>query len=127
VKSSSLYAEGQEKGSMAAREIRVAIIGAGAADICAAIKLAESGIENAEIFEKAGDIGGTWEDNTYPGLTCDIPSHPHRYSFATNPDWSREYAPGPEIHTRHVSSDYAIVFTKVPFFLPIDITGAARL
>jgi len=79
-------------------DLRVAIIGAGASGICAAIKLAECGIQNVEIFEKARDVGGTWRDNTYPGLTCDIPSHLYRYSFAPHPDWSREYAPGAEIH-----------------------------
>jgi cation diffusion facilitator CzcD-associated flavoprotein CzcO len=26
-------------------------------------------------------FGGTWRDNTYPGLTCDIPSHLYSYSF----------------------------------------------
>jgi cyclohexanone monooxygenase len=90
---------------------RVAIIGAGASGICAAIKLAECGIENVEIFEKGHDVGGTWRDNTYPGLTCDIPSHLYRYSFAPNPDWSREYAPAAEIHAylKGVAGRYGIL------------------
>jgi cyclohexanone monooxygenase len=83
---------------MARRDLRIAIIGAGASGIGAAIKLADRGIDNVEIFEKADDVGGTWRDNTYPGLTCDVPSHLYRYSFAPNPNWSREYAPGGEIH-----------------------------
>src|SRR5262249_42030096 len=49
------------------------------------------------IFEQASDLGGTWRDNTYPGLTCDIPSRYYSYSFRPNPEWSRFLPPGPEI------------------------------
>ncbi|HEX7922470.1 MAG TPA: NAD(P)/FAD-dependent oxidoreductase [Bradyrhizobium sp.] len=96
---------------MAKDPFRVAIIGAGASGICAAIKLAECGITDFEIFEKAADVGGTWRDNTYPGLTCDIPSHLYRYSFAPNPNWSREYAPGAEIHAylKGVAKRYGVL------------------
>ena len=50
------------------------------------------------VFEKANDLGGTWRDNTYPGLVCDVPSHLYRFSFAPNPDWSRTFSPGAEIY-----------------------------
>ena len=80
------------------RTLRVAVIGAGASGIVTAIKLRELGISDIVIFEKATDLGGTWRDNTYPGLSCDVPSHLYRYSFAPNPDWTERYAPGPEIH-----------------------------
>jgi cation diffusion facilitator CzcD-associated flavoprotein CzcO len=88
------------------RDITVAIIGAGAAGIMAGIRLRETGI-NVRIFEKGKDLGGTWRDNTYPGLTCDIPSHLYRFSFAPNPDWSQTFAPGHEIHAylRKVAED----------------------
>ncbi|MEZ5406950.1 MAG: NAD(P)/FAD-dependent oxidoreductase [Acidimicrobiales bacterium] len=75
---------------------RVAVIGAGMSGILSAIKLEERGIP-FEIFEKADRIGGTWRENTYPGLSCDVPSHAYTYSFARNPDWSQWFAPGPEI------------------------------
>jgi cyclohexanone monooxygenase len=65
-----------------ARTLRVAVIGAGASGIVTAIKLRELGISDIAIFEKATDLGGTWRDNTYPGLACDVPSHLYRYSFA---------------------------------------------
>jgi cyclohexanone monooxygenase len=81
-----------------ARTLRVAVIGAGASGIVTAIKLRELGISDIAIFEKTADLGGTWRDNTYPGLACDVPSHLYRYSFAPNPEWSQRYAPGPEIH-----------------------------
>lgn len=79
------------------RELRVAIIGAGMSGILAAIKLREAGIENIVVYEKADRIGGTWRENTYPGLTCDVPAHSYTYSFEPYPDWSRYLAPGAEI------------------------------
>ena len=33
-------------------------------------------------------VGGTWRENTYPGVACDVPSHVYSYSFELNPDWS---------------------------------------
>ena len=81
----------------AKRDIRAAIIGAGASGIMAVIKMREAGIHDVTVFEKAADLGGTWRDNRYPGLSCDVPSHLYRYSFEPNPDWSRVCSPGPEI------------------------------
>ncbi len=78
--------------------LRYVIIGAGMSGIMAGIKLIERGDTNFTVFEKAGDLGGTWRDNRYPGLTCDTPSHAYSYSFALNPEWSAYYAGGPEIH-----------------------------
>lgn len=87
------------------------VIGAGLSGICAAIKLKEAGITNVGIFEKASDVGGTWRDNRYPGVACDVPSHLYSYSFAPNPDWSRWYAPGPEIldYIRQCAIDYGVL------------------
>lgn len=82
---------------LARSALRVAIIGAGASGIAAAVRLLEEGIEDVTVFEKASELGGTWRDNAYPGLACDVPSHLYRYSFAPNPDWVSEYAGGAEI------------------------------
>jgi cation diffusion facilitator CzcD-associated flavoprotein CzcO len=79
------------------RAVRIAIIGAGMSGLCMAIKLQDAGIDTFTIFEKADEVGGTWRDNTYPGLTCDIPSRYYSYSFRPNPDWSHVLPPGPEI------------------------------
>jgi cation diffusion facilitator CzcD-associated flavoprotein CzcO len=79
------------------RQLRFIIIGAGMAGILAGIKLREAGYDDVVIYEKADRVGGTWRENTYPGLTCDVTSHSYTYSFAPNPDWSREYPDGPEI------------------------------
>jgi len=88
-------------------QFRVAIIGAGAGGLMAAIKLRGAGVEQVRVFEKENDLGGTWRDNTYPGLICDVPSHLYRYSFAPNPDWSRTFSPGSEIYdyVRKVAED----------------------
>ena len=82
---------------MAQRNKRVVVIGAGMAGILAGIKLREAGFTDVAIYEKADRVGGTWRENTYPGLTCDVPSHHYTYTFERNPDWSRHLPPGPEI------------------------------
>ncbi|MCA6123183.1 NAD(P)/FAD-dependent oxidoreductase [Bradyrhizobium sp. WSM 1704] len=89
---------------------RVAIIGAGASGIATAVYLARAGIAYT-IFERADDVGGTWRDNTYPGLACDVPSHLYRYSFAPNAEWSHEYSPAAEIHAyfRRVADELGVL------------------
>ncbi len=82
---------------MGEREFRVVVIGAGMAGILAGIKLLEAGYGSVTIYEKADRVGGTWRENTYPGLTCDVPSHHYTYTFERNPDWSRHLSPGGEI------------------------------
>jgi len=78
-------------------DLRFIVIGAGMAGILTAIRLKEAGLENFAIYEKADRLGGTWRENTYPGLACDVPSHLYSYSFAPNPEWSHVFSPGPEI------------------------------
>ncbi len=80
-------------------DLRFIIIGAGMAGVLSAIKLQEAGFENFSIYEKSDRLGGTWQVNEYPGLSCDVPSHLYSYSFAPNPDWSRRFSPGQEIQT----------------------------
>ena len=72
-----------------ARELRVIVIGAGMAGILGAIKLRETGIGDVVVYEKADRLGGTWRENTYPCIACDVRSHLYSYSFALNPDWRR--------------------------------------
>lgn len=79
------------------RKLRIAVIGAGASGLMSVIKLREAGFDDVCVFEKASSLGGTWRDNRYPGIACDVPSLAYRYSFAPNPDWSHVLSPGPEI------------------------------
>jgi cation diffusion facilitator CzcD-associated flavoprotein CzcO len=81
----------------ARRECRFIVIGAGMAGILSAIKLREAGCHDFAIYEKADRLGGTWRENTYPGLACDVPSHLYCYSFAPNADWSHRFSSGAEI------------------------------
>src|SRR3977135_2399697 len=74
--------------------LRCAVIGAGMAGILSAIKLTEAGITDFTVYEKADRVGGTWRENTYPGLSCDVPSHLYSYSFAPTPEWSHRYSTG---------------------------------
>ncbi|HEY1703715.1 MAG TPA: NAD(P)/FAD-dependent oxidoreductase [Trebonia sp.] len=78
--------------------VDVLIVGAGFAGIGMGIQLARRGRESFVIIEQADDVGGTWRDNRYPGVACDIPSHLYSFSFRPNPHWSRVFAEGSEIH-----------------------------
>lgn len=86
------------------------IIGAGFSGLIMALEARKRGFCDISILEKAEDVGGTWRENTYPGVACDVPSH--LYSMAThlNPDWSRAYADGAEIwaYLRRISQDEGI-------------------
>ncbi len=77
--------------------VRVAVLGAGMSGICMGIQLRLKGIDDFVILEKAGAVGGTWRENTYPGVACDVPSHVYSYSFELNPDWSHAFSSGGEI------------------------------
>jgi len=83
--------------SRAAPATEVAVIGAGFAGLGMAIGLRGAGIDDFVILERAGNLGGTWRDNTYPGCACDVAAHLYSFSFAPNPDWTRVYAPWHEI------------------------------
>lgn len=77
--------------------IDIAIIGSGFAGLCMAIKLKEAGLDDFIVAEQAETLGGTWRDNHYPGCACDVQSHVYSFSFAPNPDWTRQFAPQAEI------------------------------
>jgi cation diffusion facilitator CzcD-associated flavoprotein CzcO len=103
---------------------RVVIIGAGMSGMLMAIKLKEAGIQDFRIFDKASEVGGTWRENTYPGIACDIASHYYTYTFEPNPDWSSRLPQGDEIQSymlkiaekyqlrRHISFNKEVVDGK---------------
>ena len=72
---------------------RIAIVGTGFSGLGMAIRLKQEGEHDFVLLERAGDIGGTWRDNTYPGCRCDVPSHLYSFSFAPNPNWSSTFSP----------------------------------
>jgi len=99
---------------------KVLIIGTGFAGLGMAIRLKQAGFhargsggvpqEELTVLERAGDVGGTWRDNTYPGAACDVPSHLYSFSFAPNPDWSRSFSPQAEIqeYLRRTATDFGV-------------------
>ncbi|SNR79740.1 Predicted flavoprotein CzcO associated with the cation diffusion facilitator CzcD [Haloechinothrix alba] len=74
----------------------VVIVGAGFSGIGAAIRLLDAGITDFVILEGEDDIGGTWRDNTYPGVAVDIPLI-YSFAFAQNAHATRFFPPGGEI------------------------------
>ncbi|HEY0276478.1 MAG TPA: NAD(P)/FAD-dependent oxidoreductase [Paenirhodobacter sp.] len=79
------------------RTTGILIIGAGFGGVGLGARLLAEGRDDFIILERADEVGGTWRDNTYPGAACDVPSHLYSFSFLPKPDWSRVFAPGPEI------------------------------
>ncbi|MET0287012.1 MAG: NAD(P)/FAD-dependent oxidoreductase [Polyangiales bacterium] len=80
-------------------DCEVAVIGCGFAGIGMGVELKRRGIDSFVILESASDVGGTWRDNTYPGVAVDIPSFTYSFSYAQNPAWSRVFARGNELKT----------------------------
>ena len=78
-------------------EVDVCVVGSGFSGLGMGIHLKREGRRSFVILEKAGAVGGTWRENTYPGCACDISSHLYSFSFAPKPDWSRMYPTQPEI------------------------------
>lgn len=79
-------------------EVDVVIIGAGIGGLLAGARLREAGLQRIRIVDTAGDFGGTWYWNRYPGAQCDIESYiyfPLLEETGFVP--SEKYAHGPEI------------------------------
>ena len=89
---------------------RIAIIGAGMSGIAAVVKLNQAGYSDITVYEKSSRVGGTWRENTYPGLSCDIPSRWYSFSFALKADWSHRYSYGHDIqaYLESVAQDFDV-------------------
>lgn len=79
------------------KQTKILIVGSGFAGLGMAIRLKRQGIDDFIIIERASEVGGTWRDNIYPGVACDVPSHLYSFSFIQNPHWSRIFPEGAEI------------------------------
>jgi cation diffusion facilitator CzcD-associated flavoprotein CzcO len=88
----------------------VAIVGAGLGGIGMAIALRRAGIEDFVVLERAADIGGTWRDNTYPGIAVDIPAQAYQFSYELKPSWTRVFAGGAEVkaYIDHCADRYGL-------------------
>ncbi|KAF2465279.1 FAD/NAD(P)-binding domain-containing protein [Lindgomyces ingoldianus] len=104
-------------------KLRVACCGAGASGLCLAYKMERMltpGSWELTLYEKNPQFGGTWYENTYPGVACDIPSHDYNFTWDPKPDWSQFFASGKEIQgyfedfaERHGSKKYMKLNSKI--------------
>lgn len=90
--------EQQHSSTPVPNDTSIIIVGTGFGGLGMAMRLKEKGHDDFVILERAQDVGGAWRDNDYPGVACDVPSHLYSFSFLPNPNWSRVYSPGGEIH-----------------------------
>ncbi|KAF5010123.1 hypothetical protein FDECE_3709 [Fusarium decemcellulare] len=92
------------------RPIRVVVLGAGISGIAFAYKARELENVTYQIYDKNSDVGGTWFESRYPGVSCDVPAHCYTYTWAGNPDWTRFYASGAEIQAyyRKLAQEYGV-------------------
>jgi cation diffusion facilitator CzcD-associated flavoprotein CzcO len=81
--------------------VEVLVIGGGFGGLTTGARLRQAGVESIRMMDEAGDFGGTWYWNRYPGIHCDIESYsymPLLEEVGYVPQW--RYAPGEEIR-RH--------------------------
>jgi cation diffusion facilitator CzcD-associated flavoprotein CzcO len=88
----------------------IVIVGSGFSGLGMAIRLKQAGMNDFVVLERADEVGGTWQANTYPGCACDVPSHLYSFSFAPNPEWTQTYSPQPEIwdYLRRCADDFGV-------------------
>ena len=91
------------------KDVELLIIGSGFGGIGMAIEAGRRGITDYVIVEQAGDLGGTWRDNTYPGAACDVKATLYHFSFAPW-TWSRAYPAHDEIlaYIRRIADDFRV-------------------
>jgi len=103
------YADPDYTRTPVAAECEVAIIGAGIGGLLAAAKLAQQGVTDIRIIDKAGDFGGTWYWNRYPGAACDIESYIYMPMLEeTGYIPTEKYAKAPEIfaHCQRIAQQF---------------------
>jgi cation diffusion facilitator CzcD-associated flavoprotein CzcO len=88
----------------------IVIVGSGFSGLGMAIRLKQAGAHDFVVLERADEVGGTWQANTYPGCACDVPSHLYSFSFAPNPEWTQTYSPQPEIwdYLRRTADEFGV-------------------
>ena len=90
-------------------DVVVAVIGGGFAGLVTGARLKQAGVEDVRIIDKAGDVGGVWYWNRYPGAMCDTAAMvymPLLEEVGTVP--SQKYVAAPEIwaHARRIATTF---------------------
>lgn len=104
-------------------EVNVLLIGGGFGGLLCGGRLREAGVSDVRVVEKAGDFGGTWYWNRYPGAQCDVESYvymPMLEELGYIP--SKKYADAPEIlaHTQAIARHYGLYENAL---LRTEVTG----
>jgi cyclohexanone monooxygenase len=95
----------------AAIDIDVAVLGGGFGGLMAGANLRKAGIDDFCIIDFAGDFGGTWYWNRYPGVQCDIESYCYLPLLEeTNYVPKEKYSYGPEIfeHCQRIGRHFGL-------------------
>lgn len=93
------YAEADPSRQKLTEDVQVVVIGGGFGGLLTAAYLRENGIEDIRIIDKAGDFGGTWYWNRYPGIRCDTESYVYFPLLDKTGYMPKEkYSRGSEIH-----------------------------
>ena len=79
-------------------EFPVVVIGCGQSGLLAGIRLKEAGIPFT-IIEKNAGVGGTWYENTYPGIRVDVGNHFYCYSFEPSDHWTEFFSQQAELQS----------------------------
>jgi cation diffusion facilitator CzcD-associated flavoprotein CzcO len=91
--------------------VTFAFIGGGFAGLVTGARLKEAGVEDVRIIDKAGDFGGNWYWNRYPGAQCDTASFVYMPLLEeTGHMPSEKYAHAPEIleHCQRIGKQYGL-------------------
>ncbi|MDA0563829.1 NAD(P)/FAD-dependent oxidoreductase [Streptomonospora sp. S1-112] len=84
--------------------VEALVIGGGFGGLATGARLRQAGVDSIRMLDEAGDFGGTWYWNRYPGIHCDIESYsylPLLEEVGYVPKW--RYAPGEEIRRHAVA------------------------
>src|SRR6266403_1946928 len=103
------YAQKESARDPKTDEVEVLIIGAGFSALMLAAKLREAGHRSIRITDKAGDVGGTWYWNRYPGAQCDVESYiyfPLLEETGYIPKERYSYAPEILEHSRRIGKHF---------------------
>lgn len=99
----------EEDKALAPEGFRVLIVGAGASGVAAAVQLERLGIPYV-IYERQGDLGGTWEWNRYPDVRVDTNSYLYQFKFEKKYPWSEYFATAAEVkaYIGHIADKYGV-------------------
>ncbi len=92
-------------------DVDVVVVGAGFSGLYLLYRLREAGF-STRVFERGGDVGGTWYWNRYPGARCDVESLQYSYSFDEQLQqdwhWPEKFSAQPDIlaYANHVADRF---------------------